>query len=108
MNCYLAGTLVRVATYTGTIEAPSGGFRGEDGNLADPTAVTLLYRSGSVQLATFTYGTDEIVVRDGTGLYHADLDTTGSPASQWTYEWTGAGTVIAAADGAFNVEVAFP
>jgi hypothetical protein len=108
VNTYLAGSLVRVATYTGTPDNPAGGFRDENGDLADPTAVTLTYRPGTgQQLVTVTYP-DTPVERDGTGLYHADLDTTPATASSpWTYEWTGTGAVQAPAANAFIVDVPY-
>jgi hypothetical protein len=108
VNTYLAGNIVRVATYSGTIAAPVGGFRDQNGTLADPTTITLSYRKGpAAAIVTVTYPAAPIV-RDGAGLYHADLDTTGqSPSATWPYEWTGTGTIQAAAGNAFIVDAPF-
>lgn len=105
-NTYLAGSLVRVATYAGDVASPVGGFRDADGNLADPTTVTLKYRPGvSASVVTVVYPAVPIT-RDDTGLYHADLDTTGFTTDTWSYEWVGTGEVQAIADSAFQVQAA--
>jgi hypothetical protein len=108
VNAYLSGNLVRVATYSGSISSPSGGFLDENGILADPTTVTLTYRPGpSSPLVSVTYPSTP-VVRDAAGLYHADLDTTDAAATAiWTYEWGGTGTVQATAASEFTVTVPF-
>lgn len=106
MNSYPEGTLVRAATYTGDPTTPTGGFRDQDGNLADPTTITLRYRPGALPITTIT-SPDARIVKDGTGLYHADLDTTGSPGP-WRYEWSGTGAVQAAKVNDFTVDAAFP
>ena len=104
-NNYLAGSLIRVATYTGPINNPVGGFRDQNGNLADPVTVTLEYRQGpGGTLTTVTYPSAPIV-KDGTGLYHADLDTTGSPEQPWEYAWIGTGAVQAVASNNFVVRL---
>lgn len=105
-NTYLAGTLVRVATYAGDIISPVGGFRDDTGTLADPTTITLKYRPGvSASVVTVIYPAAQIV-RDDAGLYHADLDTTGAQSDTWTYEWIGTGNVQAIADNTFQVQAA--
>jgi hypothetical protein len=105
-NTYLAGSLVRVATYAGSVASPVGGFSDSDGSLGDPAQVTLKYQPGSeAEVVTAVYPSPP-VVRDGTGLYHADLDTTGFPAGTWTYLWEGSGGVQAAADSTFGVQAA--
>lgn len=105
-NTYLAGSLVRVATYAGGLPEPAGGFRDANGVLADPTTVTLKYRPGmSASVVTVIYPANP-VVRDAAGLYHADLDTTGFSTDTWTYEWIGTGDVQAIADNTFQVQAA--
>ena len=108
MNTYLAGNIVRVATYSGTIASPVGGFQDQNGVPADPTTVTLSYRPGPGTSVIAIIYPDARIVKDGTGLYHADLDTTGtSPSATWTYEWSGTGAIIAAADNAFIATAPF-
>jgi hypothetical protein len=105
-NIYLAGSLVRVATYAGPVDAPVGGFRDDNGVLVDPAIITLAYRPGvSAQVVTAVYPAAPIV-RDDTGLYHADLDTTGASTDTWTYLLKGTGTAQAAAQGSFGVQAA--
>jgi len=105
-NTYLAGSLVRVSTYASGSVSPVGGFRDADGNLADPSVVTMKYRPGvAAAVVTVTYPASPIV-RDGTGLYHADLDTTGAATDTWTYLWDGQGAVQAIADSFFYVQAA--
>jgi hypothetical protein len=69
--------------------------------LVDPTTITLIYRSALNAPVTLTYPTT--VFKDGTGLYHAVLDTTGV-AGTWIYEWKGAGAVIAVAVNSFRAD----
>lgn len=106
MNSYLAGSLVRVANYSGSVANPTGGFRDSSGVLADPTVVRLEYRAGPGQpLVTLTYPATGMV-KDATGLYHLDWDTTPALVSAvWTYGWFGTGALQAAAEGSFAVDV---
>ena len=108
LNTYLAANIIRVATYSGTIALPVGGFRDQFGTLANPTVVTLSYRQGpGAPIVTVVYPAAPII-NDGPGLYHADLDTTGtSPSATWTYEWLGTGAIQAAAANAFIVDAPF-
>ena len=105
-NTYLAGTLVRVATWTGIPNAPTGGFRDAYGNFIDPTSVILKYRPGALASVIIIDYPSPPIIRDGQGLYHADLDTTGFPTDSWTYQWVGTGVGQAPADAVFNVRAA--
>lgn len=104
---YIAGTLVQVATYTGLITTPAGGFRDTTGTLADPGVVTLSVRDGTglVTVTTYNSAGPYTITRDAAGLYSAKLDTTGKPGL-WTYEWTGTGGVQAIAANSFNIQAA--
>jgi len=102
-NSYLAGALVRVATYTGPVANPTGGFINSSGVPADPSVVTLVYRTSETGTPTEVVYPAAPIVKDGVGLYHADLDTTGSAEAVWSYEWQGTGVVQAVASGAFIV-----
>lgn len=101
-NTYVAGALVRVSSYGGTIAVPTLGYQDISGTLIDPTTVILAYTNGSGVRTTATYPAAPIV-KDGVGLYHADLDTTAS-VGQWDYEWSSTGTGQAANRGFFFVE----
>ena len=88
---YLAGQLVRMANYQlpfigASLTLATLGFRDANGNLIDPSTVQLKYKDPTLgTTTTFTYGGGQIV-RDGTGLYHYDVDTTGKTGI-WVYEW---------------------
>jgi hypothetical protein len=106
-NTYYAGSLVIVANYTGPVSNPTGGFRDINGNLADPTTVTLLYRQGATGAPTTVVYPDARIIKDAVGLYHAALDSTGSPEIPWTYAWEGSGAVQAVAENVFIVRTLF-
>lgn len=85
MNTYLSGTLVTT----------TANFANKNGVPTDPDTITLKYKHGSNAVVTVAYPTSPIV-RDTTGAYHADLDTTGwtGPGNElWTAEWIGTGAV---------------
>ena len=108
MNSYLDGSLVTVATYTGSALNPQGGFRDRTGALADPTTVKLKYRAGPAAAETVVTYPSPPIVKDAVGLYHADLDTTSSATAAtgpviWPYEWIGTGAVQAPAQNKFEV-----
>jgi hypothetical protein len=108
VNVYAQGSLVRVATYSGTIAAPVGGFRDINGNLADPITITLKYRPGQAAATITVIYPASPAIKDAVGLYHADLDTTSEssiPLDEWTYEWIGFGTIQAAAQSIFVVQL---
>lgn len=96
MNKYMSGSLVR----------SSAAFTNLAGSPADPTTITLKYRAGAGSITTVVYPSAPII-RDGTGAYHADLDTTGwnGPGDQlWTTEWIGTGNVQAPGADYWEVE----
>lgn len=87
MNTYMSGSLV-----TSQAVFADGG-----GNAADPSTVVLKYRRGSGTVQSFTYPAAPLT-RIGTGVYAAELDTTGwtGPGVQrWATEWIGTGNVQA-------------
>jgi hypothetical protein len=96
MNIYMSGTLVRsTATFVNTVGTPT-----------DPTTITLKYKAGAGSITTVLYPAAPIV-RDGAGVYHADLDSTGwaGPGNQqWTTEWIGTGAVQAPGADYWEVE----
>jgi hypothetical protein len=96
MNTYMSGSLVRTsAAYTDVNGAP-----------ADPTSVILKYKQGNGATQTVTYPTAPIV-RDATGAYHADLDTSGwaGPGNRLDIQqWTGTGVVVAIGTDSYDVE----
>jgi hypothetical protein len=92
-NVYPAGSLVRQSTTFTDLTT---------GDPTDPATVELIWEvvpngTGSPgSSTTWTYGGTGSIARDGTGLYHADLDTSSTPG-QWQGEWIcppGAGQTI--------------
>ena len=86
----IAGTLVRFYTSTP--------FTNISGTVTDPTEVKFGYTVNGGPPTTFTYGVGAQVVRDSTGTYHIDIDTTGLSGT-WTYTWVGYGGVQTRAEG---------
>ena len=79
---YPQGTLVRVqVSFT------------QSGNFADPDGVNLRFRPPRQHRTTWIYGIDAAIVKDSTGVYHADLDTTPAVPGVWRYHWEGDGAV---------------
>ena len=79
-------------------------FTDEAGDPADPTtSVTLKFSDPSGNVTTWVSGVDAEVVKDSTGVYHADIPA--SSAGTWAYSWIGVGTTDAMDDGQFIVDV---
>jgi hypothetical protein len=85
MSIIYEGTTVRFYT--------SAPFASITGTAIDPDTVTFSWQVQGGATATYTYtnGTGDptsTIVRDGVGLYHADIDTSGHPGS-WVWRWSG-------------------
>jgi hypothetical protein len=92
LTSYLKGTVVRV----------SGSFTNRNtGAAADPGTVRFLWRSGA-GTTTYTYGVDSQLVKDSTGNYHVDIDTT-SLTTSVVFRWEGTGSNQAAVEDSFQV-----
>ena len=88
-----------MATNSGPVSSPVGGFLNASGVLTDPATVTITIRDATGAI------TNPAPVKDGVGLYHYDIDTTGKPGI-WTYEWKGSGGIQAIAANQFTVVAA--
>jgi hypothetical protein len=97
-----AGSIVTVRTNDPAVAG--SGFKNAAGVLTDPTTVTLLWRRHGETTTTWTVTAGQIV-KDSTGVYHADLPVT-EPGLHY-FRWEGTGTVVAAAEGTFSVESSF-
>jgi hypothetical protein len=86
---YTAGTLV---TVTGT-------FMDTTDALADPTTVVLKYSQAGTTVVTTV--TPALI---STGVYSADIDTTGFGTVQVLYEFIGTGAVQVSGVGEFDTE----
>jgi hypothetical protein len=63
--------------------------------LVDPTTVTLTFIAGlGAEPVTWTYGGFGSIVRVSTGIYSAELSTTGTSGT-WQTKWTGSGSCAA-------------
>jgi hypothetical protein len=71
------------------------------GLAADPGSVTLKIKPGAGAVADYLYGSAPEVVRDGAGLYHADIELTA--AGLWAYRWQLTTPNAGAAEGVINV-----
>jgi hypothetical protein len=83
-NTYIAGQFIRF-TATFTVE-PSGAD-------SDPTEILFLYSVNGGATVQYEYspgGGLGTIIRDSTGNYHIDVDTTGL-AGGWEYEWASKG-----------------
>lgn len=80
-------------------------FYDGNGDLADPTAVQVLYQVDSGSITTDVYGTDD-TVKDGTGQYSLTLTLSTPGLFKWRWEATGA--IVAAVQGSFVVDSSDP
>lgn len=72
------------------------------GVVADPTGITLRTKSPTGTAAVYTYPGDPKIVKEGVGIYHADIDVTAS--GNWSYKWAGTGSIVAAEESVFFVK----
>jgi hypothetical protein len=82
---------------SGSLVRSKAQFADITGTAADPGTVTLKYKTGAGSTTTVTYPSSPIV-KDSTGNYHADFDTTGWAGPDnllYAVEWTGTGAVQA-------------
>ena len=80
---------------SGSLVTTSAAYVNEAGAPADPTVVTLKYKKDAGSVTTAIYPASP-VVKDSTGNYHADLDSSGFAGpglQQWFVEWVGTGAV---------------
>ncbi len=92
LTTYPIGEVVQIATLFAT-----------DGVAVDPAVVKFSYKPVALGTATtLTYGTDAALVKDSTGNYHVNLDTT-SYGGQWQWRFFSTGTSQSAVAGSFYV-----
>lgn len=90
---------------SGSLVRSNAAFTNAAGAAADPTTVTLKYKTGAGSITTVTYPSSP-TAKDSTGNYHADFDTTGwagPDALLYVTEWTGTGAVQAIASDSWQV-----
>lgn len=74
---------------------------GDNGQPADPGTLALHTRVGSGPVTVRTYGTAPELVRDGVGLYHADLPL--EAAGVLHYRWEADAPNAGASEGTLSV-----
>lgn len=89
---YVIGNKIRI---TGTITDL-------EGTAVDPTTLEIEVRDPAGKVTTYTYGEDEEVVRDSTGVYYLDLLP--NLPGPWRYYWLGEGENQVASNGSFFVK----
>lgn len=96
------GNVVTVRTNDPAVAG--SGFKNGAGVLTDPTVVTLRWRRHGEAETVWLVAAGQ-VVKDSTGVYHADIPVT-EPGLHY-YRWEGTGAVAAAAEGTFSAESNF-
>lgn len=99
-------SITMVIYQSGALVTTSAVFTDKTGAAADPTTVTLKYKKDAAATTTVVHPAGP-VVKDSTGHYHADLDTsgwTGPGLQQWFIEWVGTGAVTGLQFDAWKVE----
>jgi hypothetical protein len=66
----------------------------------DPSVITLKYADPTGAITTATYPAAPII-KDSTGVYHADIAV--AITGRWTYDWLSTGTGPARAENYFQV-----
>lgn len=102
------GDLVRISTQDVDalgVVIPGSGFKNASGALTDPTTVKLRWRVAGGTETIWTYGTDMQIVKDSTGVYHADIPVVVKGLHY--ARWIGTGTVAAASEITFSVAGSF-
>ncbi len=97
-NVYQVGDAVRVKTVSGFADSTPTAF--------DPDVVRGKVKDPSGNVVTYVYGVDVELAKDGTGLYHFDVDV--DEAGTWYYRLEGessAGAHQGADEGTFEAEV---
>lgn len=73
-------------------------FTDDDGELADPTTITLKIKDPSANVTTLTYAAAELT-RESMGVYYYNL--TIDEAGMWYYRWISTGTPATAEEACF-------
>ena len=68
---------------------------------ADPGSVVLMLKQPLGTVSSLTYGIGVDIIRDGVGLYHAEILLTAS--GLWAYRWALSAPNAGAAEGVINV-----
>ena len=72
------------------------------GAVIDPVSLVLRVKTAGGAVTAYTYGMNAEVVRESTGIYHADIAL--PTAGQWSYRWEVAAPNAGVAEGSINVQ----
>lgn len=64
----------------------------------DPSAITLSVKDPNATTVHYYYASGT-VTRDGTGIYHVDVNF--NVTGRWTYRWRGSGTIAGATEDTY-------
>ena len=91
-----------MATYDiGDIIRVSASFKNSASTLIDPTSASVIYKNPSGSSTSLVYGTDAVLEKDATGIYHADV--TINQAGRWFIRWSSSGTGQATEESYFDI-----
>lgn len=93
MPAYIQGSLIRVSAVFLVNSAPT-----------DPTTIVLKFKNPTGTITTWTFGTDNQVVKESLGTYRADINA--NVGGTWLFRWEGTGAAQAADQGTFDVTAA--
>jgi len=77
-------------------------FTDGDGVAIDPDAVLFKFSDPSGNTTSYEYGADAELVKDGTGVYHVDIDC--DEAGEWRWKFYSTGTGQAADEDSFIID----
>lgn len=95
MNTYSLGDRVRTSVVFRRLS---------DAAVIDPDVVKMSFITPAGVVTTYVYNTDDEIVRDATGEYHADVSLT--EKGTWYYRWFSTGDGQAANEERLEVEPA--
>ena len=87
--------------YIGNLVTVNITFKDANGDLVDPTVVTLEVRNPLGAEITYTYGVDAGLIKDSVGNYHYDINA--NLAGLWVYLWSASGIGQSSNGGSFIV-----
>lgn len=77
-------------------------FKNRSGAFVDPTTITFKIKSPTGTITTYTYITDEELVKESTGRYYIIVEP--DESGTWHYRFSGTGTIKAAGESRFTVK----
>lgn len=90
-------------TYFAGFEYPTGVFfKDRNGDLADPTTVTLTIKQPGGATTTYTYGVGQTIIKDAVGTYAAYIVC--GVEGRWRGSWKATGSLVAVLDVEWVVE----